>query len=177
MFSPLRLRCSEIDKALDLNTELHKAFMPSVGQRIPPTRWNLKSLELESEQLSTFARHAFDPSLVFAAFPIPGPTSDLSPPKPGIDRPHRLTSLPREEMPHPQKSLFPDFDFPFEDLVALSRLGRRSSPPQSPTRPRPKSKSKPKPKLKPRFESNPPICDIDDDLDRFIDEIDTMGRW
>lgn len=153
------------ERAIDLRTEFHNAFTPSARRSPPSPRWNFASLEGERERLNSNARQAFDPGFLFAAFPVPQTEPRPNPPQPLIDRPHRISPKIPKKSPKGERSHAPALDFPMEDLIAMSprrRTSRSSRASPAPTKARPKVAA--------------PV-ELDDDLDHFVDEIDTMRRW
>jgi hypothetical protein len=165
MSSRFQGHSAPLARALDLRTEFNNAFIPSVRRSVPSSRWNLSSLEGEHFRLNSFARQAFDPGFLFAAFPVPAadPRADL--PRPPIDHPHRISPTIPKKLPKAARKRSPDFDFPMEDLIAMSPRRRTS---------RSVRKAPASPKVEPKVAAN---VELDEDLDRFVDEIDTMRRW
>jgi hypothetical protein len=162
MFFDLRERFARVERAIGLATELNRELSPH--PQTPPTRWSFDNLEAEGNRLNSFARQAFDPGFFFAEFPIPTPGPLTNPRSPPIDRPHRIIPPPSKPNPFPKERRQKEqMDLPVEDLIAMSP--RRRAAHASPESPPPTQRSRP---------SRPAL---DDDLDRFVDEIATMRNW
>jgi hypothetical protein len=133
--------------------------VPSERKRLRRTRWDFDSLDAETERLNSFARQAFDPSLVSAAFPAPPANAHEAAPTPPIDRAHRVSPLALKTPARRPISLG-DFDLP-SDLFDIPL--RRDRPEQ-------------RPRLRRRVNLSSSF-NLDAELDRFVDEIEIMRHW